>query len=531
MKLQPFLTKAAAFIFVGFMLPFYAISQEYSFEAEDANLSNGATIQNAAACSGGKQVGNLGGTQNGSVTKVFQVTSGGNYDLSVSYCSADQRSFSVRVNYGNRIELVCPSSGDWSQPSTVKLQIFLVSGQNVLVFDNPDNWAPNLDKFSLELSPSYNISGKLEENGVGVSGAVLSLSGAKTKTVVSDEAGNYSFTGLTGGNTYTITPEKEGLVFYPPYLLYEPLTEEKTEQNFRAEPVCSSCVEQLSFGSNGKLEYSAQTGTFSVFSGSLKIISSAYSEVKSGTIKISSMDYSDRQVAIEDITDDFGVGKKLTVSLSAEDLPEMQQIFYAYAGKEYLLTEVVLKGDNISSDYMAPIVSNKVDIGEQGDNRLLFVPFDNDGFVRYKSNAMDNFSETTSSEVTAFYDNNSRKGMVVGSVEQLIWKTGIKGSGQGNELSSLVVFGGYTKASVTRDRKEHGTISGNELKSPKVFVGYFNDWRDGLEEYGWAVATSQPRYVFDWDKPTPFGWNSWGAIQTNLNLTNATAVVDFFDKD
>lgn len=529
-KMYKFLRKTLVVVFAVLSTVSHAFSQEYSFEAEEATLSNGASIQNASLCSGGAQVGNLGGTQNGSVTKVFQVTTGGDYDLSVSYCTADQRSFSVRVNYGKRIELVCPSSGDWSKPATIKLQVFLVSGQNVLVFDNPDNWAPNLDQFSMTPSPKFSISGKLEENGVGISGAVMSLSGAKTSSIMSDENGNYTFSGLTSGKDYTITPSKDGLVFDPPYRAFSLLSADESDQNFQAVPVCTDCIEQLSFGSEGELQYSTQSGTFSVFSGALKIVSSAYSEVRNGDVKISSMDYTDRQVLVEDITDNFGNGKKLTVSLTADGLPEMQQVFYAYTEHDYLMAEVVLKGSSISSNYMAPIVSNKVDVGEQGDNRLLFVPFDNDGFVRYKSNAMDDYNQTTSSEVTAFYENNSRNGVVIGSVEQMIWKTGINGGGRGKELSSLVVFGGYSDASVTRDRREHGSISGDELKSPKIFVGYFTDWRDGMEEYGRAVATSQPRYVFDWEQPTPFGWNSWGALQTNINLTNATAVVDFFDK-
>lgn len=35
-------------------------------------------------------------------------------------------------------------------------------------------------------------------------------------------------------------------------------------------------------------------------------------------------------------------------------------------------------------------------------------------------------------------------------------------------------------------------------------------------------------YIFDWTKPVPFGWNSWGEIKTNITLTKAKEVVDFF---
>jgi alpha-galactosidase len=183
----------------------------------------------------------------------------------------------------------------------------------------------------------------------------------------------------------------------------------------------------------------------------------------------------------------------------------------------------------VSSNYMAPLVSAKVDIGVQGENRVLFVPFDNDAFVRYSSKSMSTTAVTnTSAEVTAIYDNTSRRGLVVGSVEHTDWKTGIKTKGLKNVLSEFAVWGGYSEKAVTRDGIVHGTLSGASVKSPKIFVGLYDDWRTGLEDYGKANAIAEPRYVFDWQKPTPFGWNSWGAIQDKLNLDKAKAVANFF---
>jgi alpha-galactosidase len=61
-----------------------------------------------------------------------------------------------------------------------------------------------------------------------------------------------------------------------------------------------------------------------------------------------------------------------------------------------------------------------------------------------------------------------------------------------------------------------------------MMVGWFEDWRKGLEEYGKANRLAEPHYLFEWNKATPFGWNSWGAIQDKLSLSKAKAVVDFF---
>lgn len=284
------------------------------------------------------------------------------------------------------------------------------------------------------------------------------------------------------------------------------------------------------FGSNGEIVYNTGTGTATVYIQGEEVIANAYAVVYNDATVLSSKDYTDYVVEQIDLSDDFGTGKKMVVNMSASGLPDMQQAFYAYEGKEHFFVEVSIdgNGEEVSSNYMAPLVSDRVDIKEEGDNRVLFVPFDNDTFIKYNSKSMGSGLTNTSSEVTAFYENNSRKGLVVGSVEHRDWKTGIKTNGSGSTLSELVVWGGYTEESITRDAVGHGTISGESVKSPKVFVGLFEDWRDGLDAYGKANAVAEPRYVFNWEEPTPFGWNSWGAVQTGLNLEKAKAVVDFF---
>jgi alpha-galactosidase len=59
-------------------------------------------------------------------------------------------------------------------------------------------------------------------------------------------------------------------------------------------------------------------------------------------------------------------------------------------------------------------------------------------------------------------------------------------------------------------------------------MGYYSDWRTGMEEYAKANRIAEPPYVFNWDKPTPVGWNSWGVIQEKLTYDKITKVADFF---
>ena len=104
----------------------------------------------------------------------------------------------------------------------------------------------------------------------------------------------------------------------------------------------------------------------------------------------------------------------------------MVQTFYSYPlnGKDYFFTEVSLKGSNLKTNYMEPIAGDMAAIN--GDTRSLFVPFDNDTFISYDSKAFKAPLTNTSAEVGTVFDNNSRNGVVFGSVEHETWKTGVR---------------------------------------------------------------------------------------------------------
>jgi alpha-galactosidase len=285
---------------------------------------------------------------------------------------------------------------------------------------------------------------------------------------------------------------------------------------------------RIPYGSGSEIVFDIKTKTCSVFWGGIKIISNAYSIVKNRDQIISSKDYDEVKSIQTSIADGFGTGKKYTIILSKTGLPKMEQIFYVYSGHDYFFTEVSIKGADLRSNYMSPMVSNEVNIHAKGDNRILFVPFDNDTFIRYNAKSMKTEADNTSSEVGAVYDNQSRRGLILGSVEHTVWKTGIYSKGKLDHLTDLRIWGGYTDEKVTRDKTAHGYLSGNTLKSPKVFIGYFADWRSGMEAYGKANRIQEIPFVFNWTKPVPFGWNSWGVIQEKLTFEKATKVVDFF---
>ena len=61
---------------------------------------------------------------------------------------------------------------------------------------------------------------------------------------------------------------------------------------------------------------------------------------------------------------------------------------------------------------------------------MLKVPFDNDGFVRYHKNRLT--GDMTSYEVSALYAGESRRGIVLGSVEHNRWKSAVEVKASGD---------------------------------------------------------------------------------------------------
>ncbi|BCM92632.1 hypothetical protein IAD21_04514 [Abditibacteriota bacterium] len=248
--------------------------------------------------------------------------------------------------------------------------------------------------------------------------------------------------------------------------------------------------------------------------------------------EISSTEYTRHQCDPGDITplkDAFGKGLQVIVHHSKAGRPELRQQFRVYDTQPFCSVQVdIVNPTPISSNYIAPLICDSTLIPnagvhlDMGDKpRTLFIPFDNDKFVRYNSDY-----STASHEVTAIYDNTSHHGFVVGSLLHDIWKTGIALGKHGPQtVGELRVFGGVT-GEWTHDTQPHGFLSGTTISSPLIFVGYFPDWRKGLETYGAANATLTPS--LSWRGGTPFGWNSWAAYGQNVSYERFLAASDFF---
>jgi alpha-galactosidase len=283
------------------------------------------------------------------------------------------------------------------------------------------------------------------------------------------------------------------------------------------------------FGKNDQLIVDVNTGLFSVKYNSKVVVTNASAAFTASDSKYQTQDYQKRSIRVESIHDKIGAGKLLTLTSIKAGAPIMVQRFYCYPSKEFVITEVEINGHDLRSNYIAPIITNKADLYAGTNLKTLFIPFDNDTFIRYESRDL-NEQVNTSAEVGVVYDNQSRKGLVVGSLTHDSWKSGVTSKGEASQITQLEAFGGLNDVKITRDSMAHGSLKGDKITSPKMFIGYFVDWRTGLETYARTCSTIEGRYCQPWHKATPVGWNSWGVIAQHINYEKVTAVADFFDK-
>ncbi|MDB5015068.1 MAG: alpha-galactosidase, partial [Daejeonella sp.] len=286
----------------------------------------------------------------------------------------------------------------------------------------------------------------------------------------------------------------------------------------------------IPYGKSGKIVYNLPSGTFNIFENSVLILKNGFSTIKNHDKLISSKDYNQNTYSKINFKDGFGTGVKFTIFLKAKGLPDLKQVFYTYSNRSHFMCELELSGQALSSNQIMPIqgeivIANKV---EKEELRSLYVPFDNDTFISYNTPILKADTIIYSAEVSALYNNTSRKGIISGSLEHGNWKTGIKTSEDNHGVISLDVINGYTEKSLTRDDIPHGNISGTIIKSSKIFFGFFKDWRTGMDEYAKANRLVEPPIVFKWNQPTPIGWNSWGVMQNKISFKKASQVVDFF---
>lgn len=240
---------------------------------------------------------------------------------------------------------------------------------------------------------------------------------------------------------------------------------------------------------------------------------------------ISMADCTAHKIRINDGNGVLGKHKSVTIS-GRKGKSSVCQTINFYPGRDYITTELsVSSPENVTTGYMAPVaVTDNFQAFDRTGNYAVFIPYDNDAWVRYRNTPFgENIPE--SYEVTALVNADTREGIVIGSIEHDVWKTGIKVASDNKcGIDTLIAYGGIATP-LTRDIIPHGKISGKTVKSPLLLIGRFQDWRDGMETFGDACATIAPKIASRGGRP--FGWSSWGKLQTKITYDKAVEVSDF----
>ena len=207
----------------------------------------------------------------------------------------------------------------------------------------------------------------------------------------------------------------------------------------------------------------------------------------------------------------------------------IEQVFIVELGKNYFFTALSVSGEHAAASYISPLTAARVIMDSAGDSRALAVPFDNDMWARFNAQPLQQ-ANFTSSEVTALYNNDNYHGLVIGTTNQRVWKTGITVKASDAHDVTVTAFGGLTDEKITHDKISHGKVVYGDTAciSPGIMIGMFNDWRSGMEEYAAVNEAYHGRGIPRWQKPTPVGWNSWGVLQTKISLDKAKGVINFF---
>jgi alpha-galactosidase len=457
----------------------------YEAEAVLNTLTGNSSIVGCkpeTGCSGGRKVGNLWGGSSLQFNGVY-APAPGIYTLHMDYVSGDPRPVTVSLNGGAKETYTPPKTADWDTLGTFTFEVQLLKGDNTIKFSDEGGWSPDIDK--IEIIQSGDTGEELGSGEIGNLGAKI---------------------GTTTIGHIDVTQYEKGATF-----------------------------------SNGiySIAYNTESGLAAYDWYGKRVATGIYGSVKLDRT-LDSKDYAQHRISlanIEAIADGHGHGIEVTVENLQAGLPSMKQIYRLYKDQTYFLTrQEIVSETPISTNYVAPIViaaKGAVDLGSYADNRVLITPFDNDAWSRYQSRTINtglNTNNYISSELSAVYDNTGRNGLVIGSVTHDTWKTGIYWSGSDDRLNKLTVFGGFTSQTSTHDTLQHSKVTGTVIKSPDIFVGYYADYRDGLEGYGMANAKVAPPLAFDHGVPkdVPVGWNSWGAYASSLSYDKIVDVSDFF---
>jgi alpha-galactosidase len=252
--------------------------------------------------------------------------------------------------------------------------------------------------------------------------------------------------------------------------------------------------------------------------------------------RFTTADFKRHEYVIGQAKDSLGMGLRFTFRHFDDGHPlllEQLITLYPLTGSITVLLRVIKKDGQpglLESRHIAPISLLPLYHGSfhviGNQPRILDVPFDNDDWVDQLEQSWPlqkvKYMTGISYEFAALYDYVHMSGLVIGSIRHDTWKTGIayrmnESMGMGD---SLVVYGGaatpddpklqrsHGGRDGTHDHALHGTVTGDIIESPLIFIGGSDDIRKDFKNYGVSNAAISGRLI--WKGYAPVYWNSFG---------------------
>ncbi len=287
------------------------------------------------------------------------------------------------------------------------------------------------------------------------------------------------------------------------------------------------------------IEISESTKKLSLGYNGIKLFNDAYASVTYNYVgentdyTVSSINpESMPQIEVQPADDCFGNGKTYVLSYKAGGVVMKHRLSF-YGSLPYMIAQVGIEstdGRELQSRSLTALAISSPSTPLKGaSNRMVRVPFDNDGHIKYEITMLKDNEKVTSHEVGYVFDGESRRGLIAGSVDHDTWKSGITIAGtEGYKLEMFECLSGYT-GTLTRDILPHGKVKGKTVSSARYFVGLYEDWREGLNDFGDANTKVVPKA--EWNGGNPMGWSSWGVQQNYINYDGVVESAQFIKEN
>lgn len=232
----------------------------------------------------------------------------------------------------------------------------------------------------------------------------------------------------------------------------------------------------------------------------------------------------------------WGHGNKLVLVSKFTNGQTLTTDFWFFDNAPWLLSDInVTAATPLTVTKLTPIAAAFADIGAGNDKRIYTAPYSNnfdfgvapvDHFGQ-SQNGTDRFADPKepmvpfngiSHWVTALFDNQNNHGLIAGAATVEKWKSSQLLGVAAKANAPLSHFALYNWG---------GEQTGKQVSSDLFFIGYFSDYRDGLETYGSVYNQGEPG--MSWQGSVPVGFNafyshdSYGKARDMYDITDYVA--------